>query len=108
MDRDRKTHFKQGDYAVIQEVVLPVGQRAPQVPEDTAKTPLIAFTKGWIQEDEARAGERVHVKTMSGRTVEGTLTSRDLAPSHDYGDYVPELLVVHRQVRNILFGGDAE
>ncbi|NLA95291.1 MAG: 2-amino-4-ketopentanoate thiolase [Clostridiaceae bacterium] len=106
MDRDRKTDFKQGDYAVIQEIVLPVGQRAPQVPEDTAKTPLIAFTKGWLLEEAAEVGERVRVKTMSGRTVEGSLTSRELAPSHDYGDYIPELQVIHQQVRGMLFGGD--
>ena len=105
LDRDRKTDFRKGDYAVIQETVLPVGQRAPQVPEDTAKTPLIAFTKGWLLE-AAKAGERARVQTMSGRTVEGSLTSRDLAPSHDYGDYIPELQVIHQQVRDMLFGGD--
>ena len=106
VDRDRKTEFKQGDYAVIQEIVLPAGKRAPQVPEDTAKTPLIAFSKGWLLED-AKAGDRVRVETMSGRTMEGILTSRGLEPVHDYGDYIPELQVIHRQVRDILFGGDA-
>ena len=106
LDRDGKIRFKQGEYAVVQEVVLPVGQRAPQVPEDTASTPMLAFTRGWL-EQAARAGDRVAVKTMSGRRVEGVLTNLPLAPTHGYGDFIPELQVIHRQVRALLFGGDA-
>lgn len=106
VDRDRKTSFKAGDYAVIQTVVFPAGQRAPQVPQDTALTPFLAFTKGWLTKD-AQSGDQVTVRTMSGREAQGMLTSRQLAPAHDYGDYVPELQEIHLQVRDLLFGGDA-
>lgn len=105
VDRDKKRHYKRDDFVVIELVILPVGQRAPQVPEDTAKTPLIAFTKGWLLDEEAEVGDKVKVKAISGRLVEGTLTNRGLAPVHDYGDFVPELLQVHEQVRGLLFGG---
>ncbi|HZK41397.1 MAG TPA: 2-amino-4-oxopentanoate thiolase subunit OrtA [Clostridia bacterium] len=105
MDRDKKRHYKKDDFVVIELVILPVGKRAPQVPEDTAKTPLLAFTKGWLLDEEATVGDKVKVKAMSGRTVEGTLTNRGLAPAHDYGDFVPELLQIHQQVRGLLFGG---
>lgn len=105
IDRDKKRHYKKDDFVVIELVILPVGKRAPQVPEDTAKTPLLAFTKGWLLDEEATVGDKVKVKAMSGRTVEGTLTNRGLAPAHDYGDFVPELLQIHQQVRGLLFGG---
>jgi hypothetical protein len=93
--------------AVIEIVVFPVGKRAPQVPEDTKNTPLIAFTKGWLIDQKAKVGDTVTVRTMTDRTVQGTLTNRGLAPVHTYGGFVPELLEIHKQVRSVLFGGDA-
>ncbi len=107
VERDKKKWFSQGDLAVIEIVVFPVGKRAPQVPEDTKNTPLIAFTKGWLIDQKAKVGDTVTVRTMTDRTVQGTLTNRGLAPVHTYGGFVPELLEIHKQVRSVLFGGDA-
>ncbi|HHX30758.1 MAG TPA: 2-amino-4-ketopentanoate thiolase [Clostridiaceae bacterium] len=89
----------------MESVILPAGSRAPRLPEDTASVPLIALTRGWLQED-ASAGTEVQVTTMSGRTVRGTLTGRPLAPVHGYGDFIPELQEIHCQVRDLLFGGE--
>lgn len=105
LTRGSKKHFKKGEYAVIESVILPAGSRAPRLPEDTASVPLIALTRGWLQED-ASAGTVVQVTTMSGRTVRGTLTGRALAPVHGYGDFIPELQEIHCQVRDLLFGGE--
>ena len=51
-------------------VILPVGERAPQVPDDT-KGAARAFTKGFLQEESAKRGDTVTVRTMSDRLVEG-------------------------------------
>lgn len=107
VDRDRQRRFVKGDYVVIEDLVLPAGERAPQVPDDTAKTPMIALNRGWLLEEEAVSGDRVSVETVIGRKVEGTLTNRSPSPAHDWGDHCPELQVIHRQVRDLLFGGDA-
>lgn len=103
--RTRDRQFLRGELVSIESVILPVGERAPQVPDDTQRTPLRVFTKGFLQEESARRGDTVTVKTMSDRLVEGTLTNRSVSPTHTFGDYVPELMTVHRQVFDILFGG---
>lgn len=106
VDRDKKQHYEQGDIVVIEKVILPVGQRAPQVPDDTKNVPLVAFTKGSLLDEHAVLGDTVTVRTLADRVVMGTLTSMDVSPTHTYGALVPELLAVHRQVREVLFGGD--
>lgn len=104
LERGKQQTFKENDYVVIMQVILPAEKRAPNLPSDTAKTPLVALTKGWLLEG-AKVGETVTVRTVCDREVTGTLTNRSLSVTHDYGDYVPELQVVHRQVRELLFGG---
>lgn len=42
---------KKGDWVQIEEIVLPAGHRAPQVPEDTQKCDLKLWVKGILQED---------------------------------------------------------
>lgn len=97
---------REGEYVEIMRVILTPEQRAPQVPEDTKKVPLVALLKGFLLDEAAHPGEEVEVKTMSGRTVRGVLTARDTAPVHNYGRVIPELLAVRRQVRDLLFGGE--
>jgi len=106
--RARKHRYLRGDLVSIETVILPVGERAPQIPEDTKKTPLLAFTKGFLQEESALTGDIVTVKTMSGRQVKGKLADRPMAPTHTFGDFVPELLSVHKQVCDVLFGGESK
>jgi len=38
---------------------------------------------------------------MSGRTVRGTMTQVNPRYTHDFGDCVPELLQIHRQVKRL-------
>ncbi len=105
LERGKKQLYQEDDFVVIEKIILPVGQRAPQLPEDTAATPLIALTRGWLLDQEARVGDEVRIRTLSGRTVTGRLTNRGTAPVHGYGESVPELLEIHQQVRQLLFGG---
>lgn len=96
---------KKGDWVQIHQILLKPGERAPQVPEDTKKVPLELWVKGIVQED-AKIGSMVEIITTTGRRVKGELTAVNPKYMHDYGDFVPELLKVDMQLKEILFGGD--
>lgn len=90
----------------IHQIVLKTEERAPQVPEDTKKVPLELWVKGVAQED-AKIGSMVEIITATGRKTKGELTVVNPRYVHDYGDFVPELLKVDMQLKEILFGGNA-
>lgn len=96
--------IKKGEWVLIHRNVLEPSQRAPQVPEDTKKVPLELWVKGYLQED-ANIGDEVTVLTRTKREERGTLLEVNPYYKHDFGKFVPELLVVSEQVRDILFGG---
>lgn len=96
---------KKGDWVQISNVVLPVGSRAPQVPEDTAKCDLVMWVKGFIQQD-AQIGDTVEIITAVGRHETGTLCDVNPNYTHNYGSFVPELVLIQRQLREILYGGE--
>lgn len=97
---------KKGDWVQISNVVLPVGSRAPQVPEDTKNCDLMMWVKGFIQQD-AELGDTVEVVTAIGRRETGVLCAVNPDYIHTYGKFVPELVRIQRQLREILFGGEA-
>lgn len=89
----------------IRQEILPPGERAPQVPEDTAQVPLIMVVKGFLEHDSAM-GERAQIRTLSGRKEEGELIQVLPRHTHDFGDAVPELLEIGPRVRAMLEGGE--
>ncbi|MPM17032.1 2-amino-4-ketopentanoate thiolase alpha subunit [bioreactor metagenome] len=96
--------IKKGEWVLIHRNVLEPSQRAPQVPDDTKQVPLELWVKGYLQSD-ANIGDEVTVLTRTKREERGTLLEANPYYKHDFGKFVPELLVVSEQVRNILFGG---
>jgi len=96
---------KKGDWVRIHKIILKPEERAPQVPDDTKKVPLEMWTKGYLDAD-AEIGSDVSVTTSTGRTETGTLIEVNPSFEHDFGKFVPELLVIDKQVREILFGGE--
>jgi len=92
---------KKGQWVQIRDTVLPPEGRAPQAPEDTRKTPLIMWVKGYLNAD-AEVGKDCEITTITGRTVKGTLEEVEPSYTHDFGKYVPELDVVRDQVRKAL------
>ena len=90
-----------GQWVQIHDVVLKSSERAPQTPEDTRALPLEMWVKGYIVSD-AELNSRCTVITPSGRSVEGVLVDIEPGYSHSYGEYVPELDTVRRQVREML------
>lgn len=95
---------KKGDWVQIHQIVLKPEERAPQVPEDTKKVPLELWVKG-IALHAAKEGEMIEIETATGRRVKGELTAVNPSYKHDFGEFVPELLKIDMQLKEILHGG---
>lgn len=96
---------KKGDWVRIHTVVLKAKDRTGKIPEDTKKCDLEMWTKGELQED-AEIGDTVTVKTAVGRMDEGTLIEVGPYYTHSYGKFVPEIIQIDKQLREITRGGD--
>lgn len=90
-----------GSWVEIYRVVLPAGERAPQVPEDTQKVPLEMRVKGFLT-GPAVVGEEAEIITAAGRRLQGTLTQLNPAYSHGFGAPIPELSTIGGEVRSML------
>lgn len=97
--------LKTGDWVQIQNTVLESKDRAPTIPEDTRKTPLNLWVKGYLLHD-ADIGDLAEIKTTTGRLIKGIVEISNPCYSHDFGSFVPELQVVERQIKELLYGGD--
>lgn len=94
-----------GQWVRIHSVVLKAEERTAKLPEDTQKCDLQMWTKGFLQED-AEIGDEVTVLTASNRIEKGTLIEVDPYYTHSYGKFVPEIVQIDKQLRDIMFGGD--
>ncbi|MGE5219309.1 MAG: 2-amino-4-oxopentanoate thiolase subunit OrtA [Chloroflexota bacterium] len=90
-----------GTWVEIHSIVLPAGQRAPQIPEDTKGVPLEMRVKGFLVAD-ARVGDRVEIVTIAGRRLRGVLVGANPAYAHGFGPPIPELLTIGAEVRAVL------
>lgn len=97
---------KKGDWVKIYRVILKPEERAPQVPDDTKLVPLEMWVKGFITSD-ALLGDTVEVKTITGRVESGKLLEINPTYTHSFGNFVPELLQIGLDLKEILFGGDS-
>lgn len=91
-----------GDWVQVHLVILEAGDRAPQVPEDTAKVPLEMKVKGRLVDETARLGDTVSLETAVGRKITGKMVAID--PPYDVGFGPPpvELRSVGAELRKIL------
>ena len=97
--------IKKGEWVRIYKIVLQPSDRSPKVPDDTKKVPLEMWTKGFLQED-AEIGDEVSVETAVGRITTGKLVEVNPYYTHSYGKFVPELIKIDKQLREIMYGGD--
>lgn len=97
---------KRGDWVRIHAIVLKAAERTAKIPEDTQRCDLQQWTKGFLQEEAAEVGDEVTVKTAVGRLVKGTLIEEGPYYTHSYGKFVPEIIDIDKQLREIMFGGD--
>ncbi|MTI94184.1 MAG: 2-amino-4-ketopentanoate thiolase [Firmicutes bacterium] len=94
-----------GTWVQIRHQVLAAGERAPQVPADTADTPLVMLAKGFLV-SQASPGSEAEIRTLSGRVLRGELVAVMPRYTHDFGEAVPELLEIGVKVRQLMGGGD--
>lgn len=95
---------EKGTWVKIYDVVLQPNERAPQLPNDTKEVPLEMWVRGFLQED-ANIGDIVVINTINGRSEKGRLVEVNPHYEHDFGKFVPELLQIGLQLREILWGG---
>ena len=93
---------KAGDWVKIHDIVLDIGERATNLPQDTKNVPLEMWVKGFLLNDEAKIGDMIEIETYIGRKIEGYLVEINPYYNHDYGKSVPEILYIGRQAREIL------
>ena len=89
----------------IQAILFPPGQRAPQVPEDTAAVPLELRAKGFLLHP-ARPGDEVEILTMAGRKLRGTLARVNPPYEHGFGPPIAELTTIASELRRLLNRGE--
>ena len=97
---------KKGDWVRIHSIVLKSEERTGRIPEDTMKCDFQQWTKGFLQNEFANIGDEVTIKTAANRIVKGTLVEEAPYYTHSYGKFVPEIIEIDRQLREIMFGGD--
>jgi hypothetical protein len=95
------TSIPAGTWVEIRQVVLPAGERAPNVPKDTGQTDFVARIRGFLV-DTAELGGPATVLTLLDRAVSGELIAVNPRNPADFGDPVPELLRLGREGRRAL------
>ena len=89
------------DWVEVEGILLETADRSKNLPADTAAQPLRMWIKGFAQA-EANVGEDVTVRTVTGRTVTGTLSAINPGYFHTFGKPIPELVHVGRDLRERL------
>lgn len=95
---------KKGEWVRIHAIVLKAEQRTGRIPEDTQRCDLEIWTKGFLLND-AEIGDEVEIETAVGRREKGTLVEVNPYYTHSYGKFVPEIIMIDKQLREIM-GGD--
>ena len=90
-----------GTWVELERVILRPGERAPNIPADTASVPFAARVRGFLVAP-ARMGATAEVRTQAERVVAGRL--RAVLPRNpaDFGDPSPELLQVGKEMKRRL------
>ena len=97
----------EGSWVEIRRTVLEAGERAPQVPDDTAEVPLEMRVKGYLT-SAAAVGEEAEIETVLGHTYRGKLHDPRPSYEHRYGPPVPELLDIGQELKDILRSAGGE
>lgn len=91
-----------GEWVEIENVILSPEERAVNLPEDTKKTPLIMWVRGFLESKEAKIGDSVEILTLSGRVIKGDLVEFNPRHQYDYGNTILELLQVGEELKKEL------
>ena len=92
------TRAREGDWVEVECKLLDPADRSKNLPPETAEKPLMMWVKGFAQ-GEAGMGEELTVETMTGRRVTGALSAVNPGYYITYGDPLPELTHIGRDLR---------
>lgn len=102
---DRHNHDKEraekGSWVQVHTIILAPEERSGKIPEDTRAVPLEMWVHGFLLNESARIGDTVDVETAIGRTVTGTLRDTHPGYTHTYGQTLPELARIGRQLKTL-------
>ena len=87
-----------GDWVEVECVLLEPADRSKNLPPETAEKPLKMWVKGFA-EGAAAIGEPVTIETMTGRKVAGTLSAVNPGYFHTFGEPIPELTHIGKDLR---------
>ena len=93
--------ISKGTWVEIHNIVLPAGERASHISEDTQQVPLEMRAKGFLVEPSS-LGEEAEIVTTVGRHLRGKLIEVNPAYTHQFGVPIPELSTIGGEVRTIL------
>jgi len=92
------TRARKGDWVEVECKLLDPADRSKNLPPETADKPLMMWVKGFAR-GEAAMGEELTIETMTGRTVTGALSAVEPGYYITYGDPLPELTHIGRDLR---------
>ena len=90
-----------GEWVEVERVLLEPADRSANLPPETAEKPMLVWVAGFAGA-EARLGEEVTVETVTGRFVTGRLSAVNPGYFHTFGQPIPELSSVGRDLRTRL------
>lgn len=99
--------IKKGTWVEIVQEILSPENRAHNIPDETKCKPLMLWAKGTLLQDSS-IGKEAEIKTICGRTLKGVITEENPRFTHDFGDFVPELMYIGPQAKSLLWGDDNE
>jgi hypothetical protein len=91
-------HARVGDWVEVEVKLLDPADRSKNLPPETAEKPLMMWVKGF-SEGEAALGGEITIETITGRRVNGALSAVNPGYHITYGDPIPELTHVGRDLR---------
>jgi hypothetical protein len=89
---------REGDWVEVEVKLLDPADRSANLPPETAEKPLLMWVKGFSL-DAASVGDQITIETITGRKVTGSLSAVNPGYSITYGDPIPELTHVGRDLR---------
>jgi len=92
---------REGDWVEVECKLLDPADRSKNLPPETAEKPLMMWVKGFAQ-GEAGMGEDLTIETITGRRVRGALSAVNPGYFITYGNPIPELTHVGRDLRRQL------